>query len=161
MSIYVIAEGGPRFWFNKWWNGAIVDNFLPECAWAILCGVAWLTHTRKCRWLKANTKNLFKLVLKQKYQDYEHSLLHLNLDSFKQRRDILCYKFSKAGIKYDKLKDLLPVQGKLENIKTRNQNKYNVNFALTGCLKSSSIISIQKMLNNDAANEESRKRSCG
>ena len=111
--------------------------------------------------LERTQKTFCKLVLKQKYKDYEHSLLHLNLDSLTQRRDTLCLKFAKAGIKYDKLKDLLPEQEKRENITTRNQNKYKVNFALTGRLKKASIISMQNMLNNDVANEESRKRSCG
>ena len=111
--------------------------------------------------LERTQKTFCKLVLKQKYKNYEHSLLHLNLDSLKQRRDILCLKFAKDGIKHDKLKDLLPEQLKRENINTRNQDKYKVNFAYTGRLKKSSIISMQNMLNNDAANDNTRKRSCG
>ena len=39
---------------------------------------------------------------------------------------------------------------KRENINTRNQDKYKVNFAYTGRLKKSSIISMQNMLNKDA-----------
>ena len=111
--------------------------------------------------LERTQKTFCKLVLKQKYKDYENSLLYLNLDSLKERRIILCLKFAKAGIKYDKMKDLLPEQDKHDNKKTRNHEKYKVNFAHTGRLKKSSIITLQNMLNDDAAEEKSRKRSCG
>ena len=111
--------------------------------------------------LERTQKTFCKLVLKQKYKDYENSLLYLNLDSLKERRNILCLKIAKAGIKYDKMKDLLPEQDKHDNKKTRNHEKYKVNFAHTGRLKKSSIITLQNMLNDDAAEEKSRKRSCG
>ena len=111
--------------------------------------------------LERTQKTFCKLVLKQKYKDYENSLLYLNLDSLKERRNVLCLKFAKAGIKYDKMKDLLPEQDKHDNKKTRNHEKYKVNFAHTGRLKKSSIITLQNMLNDNAAKENSRKRSCG
>ena len=111
--------------------------------------------------LERTQKTFCKLVLRQKYKDYEHSLLYLNLDFLKKRREVLCLQFAKAGIKHDKLNDLLPEQVKHDNMKTRNKEKYKVNFAHTGRLKKSSIISMQNILNDDAAIEASRKRSCG
>ena len=60
--------------------------------------------------LERTQKTFCKLVLRQKYKDYEHSLLYLNLDFLKKRREVLCLQFAKAGIKHDKLNDLLPEQ---------------------------------------------------
>ena len=74
---------------------------------------------------------------------------------------MLTLKFAKSGIKYDKLNDLLPEHEKRDNVETRNQEKYKVNFANTGRLKNSSIITMQNLLNDDAAKERERKRNCG
>ena len=111
--------------------------------------------------LERTQKTFCKLVLKEKYKNYEHSLIQLNLDTLKQRRNFLNLKFAKSGIKYKKLDDLLPEQEKRDNIKTRNQEKYKVNFANTGRLKKSSIITMQNLLNDDAFKEKERKRNCG
>ena len=51
------------------------------------------------------------------------------------------------SIKNNNLRDLLPEQNKLEKPKTRNQERYKVNFANTGRFKNSSIIHMQNLLN--------------
>ena len=61
--------------------------------------------------------------------------MQLNLESLKQRRENLCLKFAKSGIKNNKLRDLLPEKNKLEKPQTRNHEKYEVNFANTGRFK--------------------------
>ena len=110
--------------------------------------------------LERPQKTFCKLVLREKYKTYEDSLILLNLDSLNQRRQSLCLKFAKAGIKHNKLSDLLPEESKTHNMQTRNENKYKVNFANTGRLKDGSIISMQNLLNDDE-NEQQRKRNCG
>ena len=62
--------------------------------------------------LERTQKTFCKLVLKEKYKNYEYSLIQLNLDTLKQRRNFLNLKFAKSGIKYKKLDDLLPEQEK-------------------------------------------------
>jgi hypothetical protein len=47
------------------------------------------------------------------------------------------------------LSDLFPINQKTHNMKTRDNNKYKVNFANTGRLKDASIISMQNMLNEN------------
>ena len=59
----------------------------------------------------------------------------MNLDSLKQRRDILCLKFAKPGIKYEKLKDFLPEQVKHENIRTRTKTNITLTLHLQGVWK--------------------------
>ena len=97
--------------------------------------------------LERTQKTFCKLVLKHKYKDYSNALMQLNLENLKQCRKNLCLKFAKSGIKNNNLRDLLPEQNKLEKPKTRNQERYKVNFANTGRFKNSSIIHMQNLLN--------------
>ena len=91
-----------------------------------------------------------KLVLKEKYTNYEDALMKLNLDSLHSRRQILCEKFAKSGIKHKKLDDLFPENDIKMKMETRNQEKFVVQFANTERLKKSSIVSMQKQLNTQA-----------
>ena len=108
--------------------------------------------------LERTQKTFCKLMLKEKYQTYENSLLLLNLDSLTERRNILSLKFAKSGIKNNKLNDLLPLTDKIHKMKTRKNEKYKVEFANKQRLKNESIITMQNLLNE---NEENRLRSCG
>ena len=97
--------------------------------------------------LERMQKMFAKLVLRQNYKTYENSLLKLNLDCLESRRTALCLKFAQAGIKNKKFDDLFPMTEKLHKMKTRVNDKYKVQFANTDRLKNSSIITMQKMLN--------------
>ena len=108
--------------------------------------------------LERTQKTFSKLVLKENYQNYENAQLKLNLDSLHSRRQILCEKFAKSGIKYNKLNDLLPENEKKHKMVTRNNDKFAVQFAHTERLKNSSIIAMQNYLNDE---ERQRKTSCG
>ena len=108
--------------------------------------------------LERTQKTFCKLMLKEKYETYENSLLLLNLDSLTERRNILSLKFAKSGIKNNKLNDLLPLTDKIHNMKTRKNEMYKVEFANTERLKNASIITMQNLLNE---NEQNRLRSCG
>ena len=101
--------------------------------------------------MERTQKTFAKLVLREKYKNYEDALLNLNLDSLEVRRRNLCLKFAQTGIKHKTLDDLFPINEKLHSMKTRDENKYKVNFANTNRFKNSSIITMQNMLN---ANEK-------
>ena len=77
-----------------------------------------------------------------------NSLLKLNLESLQERRKYLCLKFAKNGTQHDKLKELFPENDKTHGMKTRNPEKYKVQYANTDRLKNSSIIYMQNLLNN-------------
>ena len=62
----------------------------------------------------------------------------------------MCLKFAKNGIKNKTLNYLFPINEKMHQMKTRENNKLKVNFANTDRLKNSSIISMQNMLNEDS-----------
>ena len=99
--------------------------------------------------LERTQKTFTKLVLKEKYKNYEDSLRILNLDYLEIRRNDLHLKFAQSGIKNDKLNDLFPLNDKNHKMQTRNNEKYEVMFANTNRLKNSSIITMQTMLNNN------------
>ena len=99
--------------------------------------------------LERTQKTFAKLMLKEKYLNYENALILLNLDSLETRRKTLNLKFAQAGIKNHKLNDLFPTNEKEHKMKTRKEEKYEVNFANTERLKTASIITMQKMLNAD------------
>ena len=104
--------------------------------------------------LERTQKTFAKLVLRERYRDYDNALLILNLDSLQVRRQEMCLKFAKSGIKNGKLNDLFPINNKIHKMKTREDDKYQVQFANTGRLKQSSIITMQNMLNDDAKKNE-------
>ena len=62
-------------------------------------------------------KSFAKMVLKDKYINYENAKIILNFDSLKERRQILCLKFGKNGIKNINLDDLFPENDKIHRMK--------------------------------------------
>jgi len=87
--------------------------------------------------LERMQKSFAKLILKQNYKNYEKALLILNLEKLENRRTKLFRK------------DLFPLNQKKHIMNNRNQEKYKVNFANTNRLKNSSVITMQKLLNEE------------
>ena len=99
--------------------------------------------------LERTQKTFAKLVLREKYINYESALTILNIDTLESRRNDLCLKFAQKGIENGKLSDLFPENDKKHLMKTRIDDKYRVNFANTDKLRNSSIITMQNMLNSN------------
>ena len=93
------------------------------------------------------------MCLVEKYENYEKSLLFINLENLNTRRASLCLKFAQSGIKYKKLDDLLPQNTKQNDMKTRENEKYKVQFSNTERLKNS----MQNYLNDEERNAKIRK----
>ena len=89
--------------------------------------------------------------MKEKYKNHENALNVLNLNSLEERRKETCLNFAKHGIKNKTLNYLFPINEKMHQMETREDNKFKVNFANTDRLKNSSIISMQNMLNEDSS----------
>ena len=100
--------------------------------------------------LERTQKTFAKLILREKYKNYDNALLLLNLDTLEKRRQDLCLKFAKGGIKSEKLCELFPMNDKKHIMQTRDDERFQVKFANTDRLKHSSIITMQNMLNDDA-----------
>ena len=92
-------------------------------------------------------KSAMKIILKEKYQDYESALKQVNIESLHDRREFICFKFSKKALRLEQFKKMFPVQKNLHGMVKRNTKKYKENLARTERYKRSSIPSMQRLLN--------------
>ena len=126
--------------------------------WTLFCRsvleqscVVWgssLTQENKDN-LERTQKTFAKLVLKEKYKNYELALNILNLETLENRRTILTKRFAVNGIMNNTLTDLFPLNKKKHEMKKRKPDLYKVNFANTERLKNASVITMQKLLNQE------------
>ena len=103
--------------------------------------------------LERTQRSFAKLIMKNKYNDYEEALTQLNLDSLEERRQILISRFANNCIKNNKFKDLFE-ENTMDKMTTRNQEKFKVPFSNTNRMQSSSIIHMIKQLNKEHRNKE-------
>ena len=100
-------------------------------------------------------KSAVKLILKEKYENYESALKLLNLDTLFKRREKLCLRFAKKCLKIENLKKLFPVRNSRHIMHKRKTEKYLIKNIETERYKKSAIPAMQKMLND----EEKKMRS--
>ena len=92
-------------------------------------------------------KSALKLILAEKYQNYENALNILELETLASRRKTLCLEFAKKCLKNVKMKCLFSENVKIHEMKTRKREKFKVNHAKTSRLMNSPIIYMQRLLN--------------
>ena len=92
-------------------------------------------------------KSAVKIILGGKYVGYEKSLVRLDMDSLKVRREQLCLSFGQKCVTNPKTKHMFPENKKLHQMETRNPERYKVDHANTERLKKSAIIYMQNLLN--------------
>ena len=93
----------------------------------------------------------------EKYKNYEDALARANIEKLELRREYLCKNFAEKCLKNDKVKDIFKTRIKSHNMKTREEELFEVKFAHTGRLKKSTIPYIQRMLNVEDI-EKTKKR---
>ena len=94
-------------------------------------------------------RSALKIILQEKYQGYLKGLAQLEIESLNSRRQELCLNFAMKCTKNEKMKHMFPLNPKSHQMNTRNEGKYQVQHANTGRLKNSSIIYMQKLLNEN------------
>ena len=94
-------------------------------------------------------KSSLKIILRNNYESYQKALKFLNMDSLEKRREKLNMNFAKKCLKIERMKHLFELNAKPHSMKTRDIVKYKVKKAKKERYKKSSIISMQKSLNND------------
>ena len=100
-------------------------------------------------------KSAIKVILQDKYKGYNKSLNFLDIPTLSERRDQLSLTFAKKCLKNPQTKDMFPLTKKSHKMETRNCEKYLVEHANTDRLKTSSIIFMQRMLNeNEKKNDK-------
>ena len=114
----------------------------------------WHSSLSKCNEndLERVQKSALKVILGEKYIDYRNALKKLDIESLYERREALCLKFAKKGLKLEQFRKMFPKQKNLHCMEKRNPRKFIVNSSNTNRYKKSSIPSMQRKLN-----EEERK----
>ena len=82
-------------------------------------------------------KATVRLILGNKYENYEDGLIKANVDSLNVRRDVLCRKFAIKCIKSDnpRVKNMFPQKENKHAMAFRKNEKFEVNFSKTGRLE--------------------------
>ena len=73
------------------------------------------------------------------------------MSTLKERREQLCLSFAIKCLKHPKFTKMFPLNEKEHKMKTRDTEKYKVQFALTERLKNSPVIYMQRLLNEQDA----------
>ena len=94
-------------------------------------------------------KSAVKVILGNKYEDYQKALSKLDLENLNDRRDILCRNFALKSTKNPRTKKMFPVNEKTHTMKSRKPEKFKVFHANTSRYQNSSIIYMQKLLNEN------------
>ena len=89
-----------------------------------------------------------KIMLKENYTSYENALATLHLENLETRRLMLCTRFAKKCLKFDKSREMFPRNDdNTHNI--RNSEEFQVNFARNNRLRDSAIPMMQRLLNQN------------
>ena len=94
-------------------------------------------------------KSAVKVILGNDYTDYQKALSKLDLENLNDRRDILCRNFALKSTKNPRTKKMFPVNEKAHTMKSRKPEKFKVFHANTSRFQNSSIIYMQKLLNEN------------
>ena len=91
----------------------------------------------------------FKIILKEKYNNYNHALNYLDLPTLKERRNDLCLSFAKKCLSNNKTKNLFPPNKRTHIMTPRSIAPFQVYKANTERFKNSPIIFMQNILNSE------------
>ena len=100
-------------------------------------------------------KTSLKIILKDKYQNYNHALNILELETLSERREQLCLEFARKSSQNCDTKSMFPL--KVKSKSKLNNEAYKVNFASTERLKKSAIPYMQRLLNKNSQSKEKDK----
>ena len=90
-----------------------------------------------------------KIIMKNKYTNYQTTLNKIELLTLDERRENICKSFAKKNINCDKIKHNFEENPKTHIMKTRISDHFEITFAHKQRLQNSPIIYMQKLLNLD------------
>ena len=112
-----------------------------------------ITKSENCS-LERVQRAAVRIMMRDKYESYESSLKVLKMDSLEKRRDKLTLNFAKSSLKLEKMNKLFPINENSHGMVKRNFDKFKVKKAKTERYKNSTVISIQRMLNEEEKQNE-------
>ena len=93
-------------------------------------------------------KTCLKVILNEMYIDYQAALEMTGLQTLFDRRVQRYLQFSLRAIKHDRNSKLFPLNKTAGILKTRQSERFTVNFATTSAYRDSAIPFCQRLLNN-------------
>ena len=103
--------------------------------------------------LERTQKTFAKLILREKYLNYESALRRLDLQSLSERRKELTVRFAHSCIENNKLNEHLILRKTEHVMELRKPHLYRTTMAHTERFKKSSILYMQELLNNEKQEE--------
>ena len=94
-------------------------------------------------------RSAVKIILQNNHISYEKALNYLQIDKLSDRRKDLCLRFAQKCLKNAKTVDMFPEKKKQHQMKTRQPQKFEIQFARTSRLQSSPLIYMQNLLNQN------------
>ena len=94
-------------------------------------------------------RSAVKIILQNNNLSYEKALNHLQIDKLSDRREELCLRFAEKCLRNAKTVDMFPEKKKQHQMKTRQPQKFEIQFARTSRLQSSPLIYMQNLLNQN------------
>ena len=116
-------------------------------------------HIKDSDELERVQKSATKIIMGNKYSDYDNALKFLQIDRLSERRKKLCLNFAKKSIKHEKAGKIFPL--KQFKKKLRSNELFKVNFASTERYQKSTIPFLQSLLNKEEKSKTDFKRACG
>ena len=100
-------------------------------------------------------KTAFKVILQNKYKNYRNALNKLEMSTLVERREELCLNFAIKCTKHKHLQKMFPKYANKHEMKSRNTDVFEIQYANTWRLQRSPIIYMQKLLNeNETRNND-------
>ena len=100
-------------------------------------------------------KAAVKIIMGEKYVDYNDGLKNLNLESLQKRRENLCLRFARNCLKNEKVKGIFSKNESNHKMIKRKNNLYSEKLIKTKRYKNSAIPYMVRLLNK----EEQEKKS--
>ena len=116
-------------------------------------------HIKDSDELERVQKSATKIIMGNKYSDYDNALKFLQIDRLSERRKKLCLNFAKKCIKHEKAGKIFPL--KQLKKKLRSNELFKVNFASTERYQKSTIPFLQSLLNKEEKSKTDFKKACG
>ena len=93
-------------------------------------------------------KSAFRIILKHEYFSYENALNILEMQTLKDRRELLLTKFTVKSLQVKQMNTILMKNENTQGMNTRNKEQYKIQNTNTERFQKSTGIQMQHIINN-------------
>ena len=99
--------------------------------------------------LEGSQRSAVRIILQNNYLSYEKALSYLQIDKLSDRSEKLCLRSSEKCLKNAISIGMFPKKKNQHQMKTRQHQKFEIQFARTSRLQSSPLTYMQKLINKN------------